>query len=90
MKNNLPYALRKIVQTRRANLIGDAEMKPYIDIDARTCYPTIGANKSDDNDVILTFNCYPLSSMMSVPLSKAVELAEKIMWIANNQTKEEE
>jgi hypothetical protein len=65
-------------------------MKPYIDLDAKTCYPSIGANETDGKEVILTFNCYPLSSMMNIPLYKAIELAEKIMWIANNQTNEEE
>lgn len=61
----------------------------YIDLGKTECFPTIGANGTDDNErVILTFNVYPASSIMSVSLEAAVELANKIYWIADQKKKE--
>lgn len=58
----------------------------YIDLGKTECFPTIGANETDNNErVILTFNVYPSTAMMEVPLWSAVQLAEKILWIANQK-----
>ena len=50
-------------------------------------YPQIGANATDDGEVILTFTSYPCNAMMTVPLGTAIELANKIPRIANERTR---
>ena len=50
-------------------------------------FPQIGANATDDNEVILTFTNYPCSAMMTVPIGTAIELANKILRIANERIK---
>ena len=51
-------------------------------------FPNIGANPTDDGEVILTFTSYPCNAMMTVPLVTAIELANKILRIANERIKE--
>ena len=50
-------------------------------------FPSIGANATDDGHVLMTFTSYPCSAMMSVPLGTAIELANKILRIANERIK---
>jgi hypothetical protein len=50
-------------------------------------YPSINATTNDDGEVLLSVSNYPLSSMMCIPASAAIQLAEKILAITNN-TKE--
>ena len=61
----------------------EERMKPYIDLGHTETFPTIGANATGEGDVILSFSSYPASSTMCVPLSVAIELANKILSIAN-------
>ena len=51
-------------------------------------YPSIGANATDDGrEVILSFTNYPCSALMTVPMGTALELANKIIRIANERIK---
>lgn len=51
-------------------------------------YPQIGANPTDDGEVILSFTNYPCSALMTVPMGAAIELANKILRIANERVKD--
>lgn len=49
------------------------------DLGHKENFPNIGAQLMDDGDVLLTFQSYPASAMMSVPLNVAVDLARHIL-----------
>lgn len=49
------------------------------DLGHKENFPNIGAQLMDDGDVLLTFQSYPASAMMSVPLNAAVDLARHIL-----------
>jgi len=41
----------------------------------------------NDGEMLISQNCYPLSSMMCIPMNTAVKLATDILEIANAQIK---
>ena len=57
--------------------------KTYIDLGHKDVFPTIGAIPTEDGELLITFQSYPASSTMCVPISVAIELANKILNIAN-------
>ena len=48
------------------------------DLGHKETFPGIGAQLMDDGDVLLTFQSYPASAMMAVPLNVAVDFAKHI------------
>lgn len=62
-------------------------MSPYIDMGARDCYPSCGASDLEDGEILITLSNYPTTASMAIPMDVAVELATRIMCIANNQQK---
>ena len=62
-------------------------MTPYIDMGHQECRPSCGVSDMEDGDVLISLNNYPLTTTMSMPMDVAVELATRIMCIANNQQK---
>ena len=49
------------------------------DLGHKENWPNIGAQLMDDGDVLLTFQSYPASAMMAVPLNVAVDFAKHIL-----------
>ena len=49
------------------------------DLGHKENWPNIGAQLLDDGDVLLTFQSYPASAMMAVPLNVAVDFAKHIL-----------
>ena len=49
------------------------------DLGHKENWPNIGAQLMDDGDVLLTFQSYPTSAMMAVPLNVAVDFAKHIL-----------
>lgn len=49
------------------------------DLGHKDSWPNIGAQLMHDGEVLLTFESYPASAMMSVPLNVAVDLARHIL-----------
>lgn len=49
------------------------------DLGHKDSWPNIGAQLSHDGEVLLTFESYPASAMMAVPLNVAVDLARHIL-----------
>ena len=49
------------------------------DLGHKENFPNIGAQLMDDGEVLLTFQSYPASLMMSVPLNVAVDFAKHIL-----------
>lgn len=49
------------------------------DLGHKENFPNIGAQLMDDGEVLLTFQSYPASAMMAVPLNVAVDLAKHIL-----------
>lgn len=48
------------------------------DLGHKNTFPNIGAQLMNDGDVLLTFQSYPASAMMAVPLNVAVDFAKHI------------
>ena len=49
------------------------------DLGHKDTFPNIGAQLMDDGEVLLTFQSYPASAMMAVPLNVAVDFAKHIL-----------
>ena len=49
------------------------------DLGHKNTFPNIGAQLMDDGEVLLTFQSYPASAMMAVPLNVAVDFAKHIL-----------
>ena len=55
------------------------------DLGQKETFPNIGAQLMDDGDVLLTFQSYPASAMMAVPLNVAVDFAKHIFDLQKSQ-----
>jgi hypothetical protein len=71
--NKIPGARR----IKAFNQNGGRVMKFYLG--HKENFPHIGAQLMDDGEVLLTFNSFPASSMMAVPLNVAVDFAKHIL-----------
>ena len=49
------------------------------DLGHKENFPNIGAQLMDDGEVLLTFQSYPASAMMAVPMNFAVDFAKHIL-----------
>lgn len=49
------------------------------DLGHKDTFPNIGAQLTHDGNVLLTFQSYPASAMMAVPLNVAVDFAKHIL-----------
>ena len=49
------------------------------DLGHKENFPEIGAQLMDDGEVLLTFQSYPASAMIAVPLNVAVDFAKHIL-----------
>ena len=49
------------------------------DLGHKENFPNIGAQLMDDGEVLLTFQSYPTSAMMAVPLNVAADFARHIL-----------
>jgi hypothetical protein len=49
------------------------------DLGHKDNFPNIGAQLLDDGDVLLTFQSYPASAMMAVPMNVAADFAKHIL-----------
>ena len=50
-------------------------------------YASVSAQETDSGAMLISLSCYPMSSMISVPMQTAVKLATDILEIANAQIK---
>ena len=51
------------------------------DLGHKENFPNIGAQLMNDGEVLLTFESYPSSSMMTDPLNVAVDFAKHILYL---------
>ena len=63
-------------------------MTKIAEIKMRECFPQVTALDMEPDEILIRLDNYPLCSTMCLPTEVAVELATKIMCIANKQMKE--
>lgn len=63
-------------------------MKTLADVPMRECFPVARVVDLEDGDILICLDNYPLSTSMCVSAADAVELATKILCIANKRIKE--
>ena len=62
-------------------------MKHIADVPMRECFPKARVVDLEDGDILICLDNYPLTTSMCISSADAVELATRIMCIANNQQK---